>query len=903
MRSENNTLFFLYLVFVSFNANAQIRIEGFVKDSSDMPLPFVTVTASTTQSVKVVSYNFSDAKGYFSLTILDSIEVCFLSASLLGYRKETKEIAIKKEQLSYQINFQLSSEAINMQSLTVKAQRPPIITTRDTLTFNLKSFIDSTENTVEDVLKKLPGMQVKGDGTLTYNGRAIERILIEGDDLFNRDYKIPSQNLSSNLLENVQVIDRYNSNGLLKDIENTERLVINLNIKKDRKSRLFGNLTAGGGFENKYDAAYNLISFSKKIKIFNLGGTNNVGKELGSMTGGNADRIFNQNQNSDYYDPEVRAVTNIKTSSLSELPISTERFNRNMVFMNTFNFIAKPIEKWQIKGNFIIGKDRLLQDNTNRTDYLIGNQSFSVADTLRLVSNPLFYKAYIETEYPLSKKSNLELSSEFRQKITGIDGFSIINTNSFSHRLNDESIYWKNLLHFTQKLTDSLAIVFHLTYSNDVHPQQFIVQPAFNYRTLFNVDSSYLNLLQQSSSVQTSYLGFEAQILGTWRSSNKINFKIGGSKKEDLLKSDVGDIQDRSAFPSFKNNIDYTENDIYAYSTYNKIVGNFTLNGRMDLHFLNAIYANALDATKSFNKNWIYPIFRFKATWEVDYKNKLSIAFNRNTRFNEVDNLYDGYIFQNYRNIERNIISTNPIVTNSAQLAFVHNNSFRNTMGFLNVSYFQSENDWNNRNNFYQFYNLTDRVVLPSKNRNLISMGEISKLFPRANLSFKFTTSQSLSFFYNSVGTDEFTNSTNLSSQYGLSIVSTFEGILNFSLGNSWTNNVVKYKVKVQDFSQSSNTIEGFFNLNLKASLKTTISIKNELYKFSSDFSQSPYHIFTDFSIRHKLKDQKLNLILEIKNIFDIQNFISTSVSPNQSLVNASQLLSRFGILKLEWRF
>ena len=93
MRSENNTLFFLYLVFVSFNANAQIRIEGFVKDSSDMPLPFVTVTASTTQSVKVVSYNFSDAKGYFSLTILDSIEVCFLSASLLGYRKETKEIA------------------------------------------------------------------------------------------------------------------------------------------------------------------------------------------------------------------------------------------------------------------------------------------------------------------------------------------------------------------------------------------------------------------------------------------------------------------------------------------------------------------------------------------------------------------------------------------------------------------------------------------------------------------------------------------------------------------------------------------------------------------------------------------------------------------------------------------
>jgi CarboxypepD_reg-like domain len=903
MHLVNNTLVFLFLVCVSFNTNAQIRIEGFVKDSSDMPLPFVTVTASTTQSVKVVSYNFSDAKGYFSLTIPDSIEVCFLSASLLGYRKETKEIAVKKGQLSYQINFQLSSEAINMQSLTVKAQRPPVVVTRDTLTFNLKSFIDSTENTVEDVLKKLPGMQVKSDGTLTYNGRAIERILIEGDDLFNRDYKIPSQNLSSNLLENVQVIDRYNSNGLLKDIENTERLVINLNIKKDRKSRLFGNLTAGGGFENKHDAAYNLISFSKKIKIFNLGGTNNVGKELGSMTGGNSDRFFNQNQNADYYDPEVRAVTNIKTPSLSELPISTERFNRNMVFMNTFNFIAKPIEKWQIKGNFIIAKDRLLQDKTNRTDYLIGNQSFAVADTLRLMSNPLFYKAYIETEYPLSKKSNLELSSEFRQKTIGIDGFSIINTNSFSHKLNDESTYWKNLLHFTQKLTDSLAFVFHLTYSNDVHPQQFIVQPAFNYRTLFNVDSSYLNLLQQSSSVQTNYLGFEAQILGTWKSSNKINFKIGGSKKQDILNSDIGDIQDRNTLLSFKNNINYIENDVYAYSTYNKVVGDFTLNGRLDMHYLNAAYANALDASKSFNKNWLYPIFRLKATWEVDYKNKLSISFNRNTRFNEVDNLYDGYIFQNYRNIERNIISSNPIVTNSGQFAFVHNNSFRNIMGFLNVTYFQSENDWNNRYNFSQFYNLTDRIVLPARNKNLISMGEISKLFPRANLSFKFNTSHNLSFFYNSVGTDDFSNGTNLSSQYGLSIVSTFDGLFNFSLGNSWTNNVVKFKVKIQDYAQSSNSIEGFLSLNFKTSAKTNILIKNELYQFRSDFSQSPYHIFTDFLIKHKVKDQKLNVILEVKNILNVQNFIFTSVSPNQSVVNASQLLSRFGTLKIEWRF
>jgi len=255
----NWTLTSLLLICFS-KLTAQTRIEGFTKNNIGIAIPYVTLTINYSDTSKISAFGFSDATGKFSIIIKDSITHCTVNATLLGFAKVCKSLNIEKNK-SNTLDFDLTEEAIDIKSLTIKASRPPVKTRPDTTTFRVKSFIDSSEHVVEDVLRKLPGIQIDDNGGIKYQGRAIERILIEGDDLFNRDYKIPSKNLSAGILEEVQVIDRYSNNPLLKKLENSERLVLNLNFKKERIKRWFGNVNAGGGIENKFDAAYNLITF------------------------------------------------------------------------------------------------------------------------------------------------------------------------------------------------------------------------------------------------------------------------------------------------------------------------------------------------------------------------------------------------------------------------------------------------------------------------------------------------------------------------------------------------------------------------------------------------------------------------------------------------------------------
>jgi hypothetical protein len=115
----------------------------------------------------------------------------------------------------------------------------------------------------------------------------VEKVMIEGDDLFNQNYTIGTRNIRADMIDKIQAIDRYQDNPLFKGISESERMVLNLTIREDKKYKISGSTTTGAGFGGRArgQTHINLISITKKSKSYILGNANNTGNNALESTG------------------------------------------------------------------------------------------------------------------------------------------------------------------------------------------------------------------------------------------------------------------------------------------------------------------------------------------------------------------------------------------------------------------------------------------------------------------------------------------------------------------------------------------------------------------------------------------------------------------------------------------
>ena len=138
----------------------------------------------------------------------------------------------------------------------------------DTVKYNVKSYLNGSDRKILDVIKKMPGIDVNvNTGEIKYKGKSIETVLLEGDNLFGYNYSLGTKNINVNMVEQVQAIENYSENPLLKNIESGNKVVLNLKLKK-RKIDFSGNFDAGlGSFDNSNIAAntnLNILGITKK---------------------------------------------------------------------------------------------------------------------------------------------------------------------------------------------------------------------------------------------------------------------------------------------------------------------------------------------------------------------------------------------------------------------------------------------------------------------------------------------------------------------------------------------------------------------------------------------------------------------------------------------------------------
>lgn len=193
-------------------------------------------------------------------------------------KTELQNDSIRRAQA--QVDLLLSHESIDLGDFVVKATKAAVVTKQDTIEFNAGSYKVTPNATVEDLLKKLPGVEVGSDGKITSNGKTITKVLVDGKEFFGEDTQMATKNLPSDLVDKVQVVDKKSDFARLTGVDDGEdETVINLTVKKNMKNGWFGNFEAGYGTDNRYAGSFNVSTFTDNNQISLVGGANNVNEQ------------------------------------------------------------------------------------------------------------------------------------------------------------------------------------------------------------------------------------------------------------------------------------------------------------------------------------------------------------------------------------------------------------------------------------------------------------------------------------------------------------------------------------------------------------------------------------------------------------------------------------------------
>lgn len=225
------------------------------------------------------AYSITNDKGRFLLN-LKTNSTYTIKLSYLGMK--SKEVTITTQTENITQNITMESGGIELQGVEVVREMPVSIK-GDSIIYNADSFTTGTERKLEDVLKKLPGMEVDADGQVKVEGKSVTNLMVNGKKFFDGDTKLGVKNIPADAVDKVQVLRNYNENSILKGVENNQdNLAMNIKLKEGKENFWFGDVTAGIGVghdDTRYTVAPKAFYYSSNYSINLMASSNNVGQQ------------------------------------------------------------------------------------------------------------------------------------------------------------------------------------------------------------------------------------------------------------------------------------------------------------------------------------------------------------------------------------------------------------------------------------------------------------------------------------------------------------------------------------------------------------------------------------------------------------------------------------------------
>jgi len=694
-------LLFACLFVATFSFSQNIRLEGLILDNVGKPLEMANVMAVNSGTKEMDSYAITNDKGKFQLTLKQN-SVYTVKVSYLGMQSKDVTVATKSENISQ--NITLEAGGIELQGVEVVREMPVSIS-GDTIVYNADSFKTGTERKLEDVLKKLPGVEVNADGEVEVEGKKVQKLMVEGKDFFDGDTKLGVKNIPADAIDKVQVLRNYNEISQLKGLENNEESVaMNIKLKKGKKNFWFGDVNAGIGVgheDTRYVINPKLFYYSPEYSVNLIGNFNNIGElpftpqDYFKFTGG-------------FKNLMKKGGTGFNVPS-NDLGLSLLRNNRAKEIETQFgatNFSYNITKSWSISGFAIVSStitELETQSQTLRKDIagaIQGEQDATVTaqntqeathqkSNLGLFKLSSTYKpdAKLQLDYDVLLKKSKQ--NEFTDLFTETNSFLVNESQYINTVKKQDPISLNQNLNLYYTLDDKNVFAFEL---QNLYQDE---DPFYNANLGINpfpdaglfADQSRYNL-NQSRFVKTNKTDAKFDYYYMLTPKSNINITVGDTYSYQDFDSGIFQILDNgsiSGTPDSDNNVDYRFNDVFLGLHFKFITGKFTFNPGFSVHQYSTLNNQENAATSdSFFRILpdVYAIYQMKKSESLTYNYAMT------TDFTDISKLAESYVLNNYNSLfNGNRLLENALVQTHSLRYFKYNMfNFTNIFAFVNYS-------------------------------------------------------------------------------------------------------------------------------------------------------------------------------------------------------------------------
>ena len=720
-----------------------IRVEGFVKDSTGLGLEMANVMAINKETKAMDAYAITNEKGRYFLN-LNANSSYDIKASYIGYESFGSILKTTAANMDYNI---LMKQGVQLKDVEVVYVMPVTIS-GDTIIYNSDSFTNGTERKLEDVLKKLPGVEVNADGEIEVEGKKVQKVMVEGKDFFDGDTKIAVKNIPANALDKIQVLRNYNEVSNLKGLENNEEsIVLNIKLKEGKKNFWFGDITAGGGFRDDEADGYlvnpKLFYYSPKYSINVIGNINNIGelpltaRDYFKFTGG-FKSIMSKGGSS----------FNVTSNDLGILGLRNNQAASIETKFGAANFSYNPTKSWTISGfGIFLNNKTNIQTNsvTDRTDNLPDGSTQEITETrtentlqrsqqtLLKLSSSYIPSAKLHLDYDALIKLSDQKESQglFSSLLSDIstnkkqNPFSINQNLNYYYTLNSKNVFALEMQHLFQE-EDPF-------YNANLASQPFDLAGYDNGQARNDVN--------QNRFVKTNKTDLKLDYYYMVTPKSNINLTLGNAYSFQNFNShifqvlDNGNVNDLNN-PENNNNVDYVFNDVFLGVHYKFIKGKFTFNPGFSIHQFNTKDSQLNTTNKnSFNRFLpdVYALFQIKKSETLTYNYRMTNSFT------DVNRLAEGFVFSNYNSL----FSGNRNLENS--LSHVH------SLRYFKYNMFNFENIFANLTYTKQVDGIKNRALFTGVNQ-ISSSVNMNSNFADETFSGNFNYGRSFARYYKASG-------------------------------------------------------------------------------------------------------------------------------------------------------
>lgn len=903
MSNKNLCLTIWLSIFFSLHLTAQnpLILRGTVRDSLNQPLPFVNIYVQESDNAPIVAFSASNTEGVFELNLEKFLKTFLVKAALLGY--ETKAIKVENSENPLpKFDFQLNPKSFSLKEVVVSASNK-IIQKSDTITFNADKFRDSTERNLEELLAKIPGVDVSKDGVISVQGKPIKKILIEGDDLTGRNYQLMSKNMMADVVDKIQIIDKFTENKLLKGIQKTDDKVINITIKDKHKNLVFGNAVIGIGTDSRMNHSLNLMTIKKTFKSINFANYNSIGQIS------TADRMMDDGfleENEQQRHASILNSDNPRLISIDRTPsVNTRSQNNrfNQAALISSHFITRPTSKSSLKGWLTLSRDRVNTYISNSFKYRLNDSIFQLNENNELTHKPQVIEGNLDFQTDLNTKSSLRLVSIIKKTDLINSAKTIANSNEIANNVTDKAVLWANTMDYTYRINDNKAFTTNLIYYYHQLNQNY----AFNQtelRQLPTVNQQFKSA-EQLISKPMNYGALTSQYFIT-NNKRRLTISAGLVVKEDNLNAYLFAKNNQngplSISPDFQQKTRFQQQNGYAGLNWKE-----NIKGVQLLTDISAGYYQTHLSTKTTNDNGFYalPTIGFK---KEKNKHALFGTYAFNYALPQFANLFTGLIVTDYRTIERGSRAFIPANSHTVIGNYTYGNFTDEFLGYLNLIFSDNKGGYRNDLIVNNDFNIQEKIENKLSNNYLMLSSGFERYFPKGYFRLKLKPTISISNYQNTLNGSDIRKTQVQNGSLDLSLRTAFLKWFNVHIGSTLTASKVQTKAEIlrgppETTTTGNASVGGFVDVYLKFSSRFMARLDNEVFQVKQANTPPQRYCFLNAWAYYDIKPTRCQLSLSIRNLLNTKEFINSSVTDYSENTNRVRLLQRYLLVEVNFRF